>query len=68
MAGLVAYHEPDARHPKEKIGDIAQFPGEERDRFEQNCNGRDKDDRRRREEEILFEKDERLDRRLAAHD
>jgi hypothetical protein len=47
MAGLVAYHEPDARHPKEKIGDVAQLTGEERDRFEQDRYSRYESDRRR---------------------
>jgi len=68
MARGVADRQTDCHHPENEVGDIAQLAGEEANRLEQDRHCRNEDNRRGRQEQILLEKNERLNWRFATHD
>src|SRR4051812_10429271 len=66
--GFVRHHEADHRAPEEEIKNVSEFTREPADRFEQYRDCGYEDDRRRREEQILLDENQRLDPRFAANE
>ncbi len=54
--------------PEEEVHDVAEAAGQEGDRLEDEGNCRDREDRAGDDQGVLFGEDERLQRRLAAHE
>ena len=68
MGGFVRDDQPDDSRPEKEINYVTDFSGEPADRFEQDRDRRDEHNRRRSKEQVLLDKDERLDARFAPHD
>src|SRR5690349_1796578 len=60
-ASLIGDDEAHAADPDKKIQNIAKFSGEQRNRFEEDSHGRNKNHGRWRQEQILPDENKRLE-------